>query len=117
MIDDKTTLQDQSQLKGWLVLLTGEWAGKDFPLYEGKNRIGSSHYADIYLPEPTVDPFHFSIRFLEKPAPGMITDLDSESGLYIGGKRIYREPIADEMTVGIGCGENEILCLLKLLNG
>ncbi len=91
---DKTVLQDEKELKGWLVVLSGEWKGKDYPLFEGKTIVGSSHYANIFLPDEQMEHYHFSIRFDKGDI--FITDLDSEAGLYIGEKRIYREKIADE---------------------
>jgi hypothetical protein len=91
---DKTVLQDERELKGWLVVLGGEWEGKDYPLYEGKTIVGSSHYANIFLPDEQMEHFHFSIRFDKGEA--FITDLDSEAGLYIGEKRVYRKKTADE---------------------
>lgn len=91
---DKTVLQDERELMGWLVVLGGEWKGKDYPLYEGKTIVGSSHYANIFLPDKQMEHFHFSIRFDKSEA--FITDLDSEAGLYMGEKRVYREKTADE---------------------
>ena len=93
-MSDKTLFEDQRELKGWLVVLSGEWQGKDYRLFTGKTIVGSSHYANIYLPDTGIEPFHFSIRFENEEA--WLTDLDSESGLFIGEKRIYREQITDE---------------------
>ncbi len=91
---DKTVVQDEKELKGWLVVLSGEWKGKDYPLFEGKTVVGSSHYANIYLPDEGMEHFHFSIRF--HGGDVIVTDLDSESGLYIGEERFYREKVSDE---------------------
>jgi hypothetical protein len=93
-IIDKTVLQDEKELKGWLVILTGEWKGKDYPLFEGKSVVGSSHYATIYLPEKGMEPFHFSIRFHQGDV--FVTDLDSEAGLFLEEKRFYKEKVTDE---------------------
>lgn len=91
---DKTVVQDDKELKGWLVVLSGEWKGKDYPLFEGKTVVGSSHYADIYLPDRGMEHFHFSIRVDKGEI--ILTDLDSEAGLTVGDKRIYREKVNDE---------------------
>lgn len=91
---DKTVLQDEKELRGWLVVLSGEWKGKDYPLFEGKTIVGSSHYANIFLPDKQMEHFHFSIRFSKGDV--FITDLDSEAGLYMEQERIYREKVADE---------------------
>lgn len=94
MVIDKTVLQDEKELKGWLVVLSGEWKGKDYPLFEGKTVVGASHYANIYLPDKQMEHFHFSIRFDKGDV--FITDLDSDTGLYIDGKQVYREKLTDE---------------------
>ena len=94
MAVDKTVVRNDKELKGWLVVLSGEWKGKDYPLYEGKTVVGSSHYANIYLPDAGMEHFHFSIRV--RGGVVIVTDLDSESGLYMGEKRFYREKVSDE---------------------
>jgi len=94
MVVDKTVVRDDKELKGWLVVLSGEWKGKDCPLYEGKTVVGSSHYANIYLPDAGMEHFHFSIRV--RGGVVIVTDLDSESGLYMDEKRFYREKVSDE---------------------
>jgi len=93
---DKTMLQDEKELKGWLVVLNGQWKGKDYPLFEGKTMVGSSHHAGIYLPDKQMEPFHFSIRFAGGDV--FLTDLDSETGLTIDCERqqVHRQKITDE---------------------
>lgn len=93
-IPEQTLFEDEKELMGWLVVLSGEWQGKDYRLFTGKTIVGSSHYANIYLPDTGIEPFHFSIRFENNEL--WLTDLDSESGLFIGETRIYRERITDE---------------------
>ena len=91
---DLTVVEDEKELKGWLVVLSGEWKGKDYRLFPGKTVVGSSPYAGIYLPDARMEPFHFSIRFDEGGV--WLTDLDSDSGVFIDEKRIHKEKIADE---------------------
>ena len=93
-INDQTVFEDERELKGWLVVLNGQWKDRDYRLYAGKTTLGSSHYANIYLPETGIEFFHFSIRFENEEV--WITDLDSNSGLFIDGKKIHREKIVDE---------------------
>ncbi|MCP5106179.1 MAG: FHA domain-containing protein [bacterium] len=109
MVLDKTVVQDEKELKGWLVVLTGEWKGKDYPLFEGKAVIGSSHYANIYLPEEGIEHFHFSIRFRDGDV--FITDLDSDAGLFIDGERFYREKVEDETVFKT----SDVAFLIKIL--
>lgn len=93
---DKTVLQDEKELKGWLVVLKGQWKGKDYPLFAGKTIVGSSHHAGVYLPDKQMEPFHFSIRCAGGDV--FLTDLDSEAGLTIDGERqqVHKQKIADE---------------------
>ncbi len=93
-MNDQTVLEDEKELKGWLVVLYGEWKGRDYRLFAGKTIVGSSHYANIYLPETGIEAFHFSIRFENQEV--WLTDLDSDSGLSIDEKKIHREKIVDE---------------------
>jgi len=93
-INDQTVFEDEKELKGWLVVLSGEWQGRDYRLFAGKTIVGSSYYANIYLPETGIEPFHFSIRFENQEV--WLTDLDSDPGLFIDEKKIHREKIVDE---------------------
>jgi len=93
-IKDQTVFEDEKELKGWLVVLSGEWKGRDYRLFAGKTILGSNHYANIYLPETGIEPFHFSIRFENEEL--WLTDLDSDAGLFIDEKKIHRGKIADE---------------------
>ncbi len=94
MDSTQTVLQDEKELKGWLAILSGDRAGKDVPLYEGKTVAGCSPYATVSLRGMNLESFHFSIRI--QGGEAFLTDLDSEGGLFIDGKRIFRQTVADE---------------------
>ncbi len=102
MSGDKTIFEDQKELGGWLIVLNGQWKGRDYRLFSGKTVVGSSPYANIYLPDNRVEPFHFSIRLKDKEAGKdtgkevWITDLDSDSGLFIDQTQVFRKTIEDE---------------------
>jgi len=106
--NDRTILEDIKNLKGWLIILSGEWESRDLKLYGGRNIIGSDPYSDLYLPISGIEKFHFSMRFTGDK--GFLTDLDSESGLFINDNRVYREKISDEMVFKAG----EIFFLIKV---
>jgi pSer/pThr/pTyr-binding forkhead associated (FHA) protein len=109
--NDRTVLEDERELRGWLVVLSGQWRGKDYRLFAGKTVVGSSHYADVYLPDPGIEPYHFSIRFDVDNGEVWLTDLDSDSGLFLDEKRIRREKIPDETLFKA----SEIEFLVKIL--
>ena len=52
---------------GWLVCIKGEDYGRNFPLYQGFNRIGKLHGGDIVLADPQVSAKeHCSVVYEEK---------------------------------------------------
>ncbi len=102
-------MEGRKALCGWVVVLEGGNRGKDFKLYEGKNVIGSSPQASVFLPEEGVDPFHASIRC--EGGRAYITDLDSEGGTYLGEERVWREELKDGAKIKIG----SVLLAVKLI--
>jgi hypothetical protein len=85
---------------GWLVVLEGSLQGEDFHLHEGRNIIGSSPPSEILLQDEGVEDRHASIRFSSNQ--WNLTDLDSESGILLNGKRIYRHELKDGDKINIG---------------
>jgi hypothetical protein len=85
---------------GWLVVLEGSLQGEDFHLYDGRNIIGSSPSCEIQLQDEGIDDRHASIRFSSDQ--WTLTDLDSESGTFLNGKRIYRHELKDGDKIIIG---------------
>jgi len=85
---------------GWLVVLEGGLQGEDFHLREGRNIIGSSPPCEIQLQDEGIEDRHASIRFSSNQ--WTLTDLDSESGTYLNGKRIYRHELKDGDKIVIG---------------
>jgi len=111
MNDDKTRFEEEKTFKGWLVVLGGPLKGRDFRLTEGKNLVGSSRLADIGLADSNLEPLHFSIRCQEKDV--CLTDLDSDSGVFIDDKKIDRQIIPDETIFKAGDSE----FLIKIFKG
>ena len=85
---------------GWLVVLEGSLQGEDFHLHEGRNIIGSSPPCEIQLQDEGIEDRHTSIRFSSNQ--WTLTDLDSESGTFLNGKRIYRHELKDGDKIIIG---------------
>lgn len=93
--ETEITLQERP-LAGVLISASADGMGEIFPLYIGRNMIGSNPEADIYLSEATVAPNHAMIlvRMIKDPATGSemmqvsLTDYDSEYGTAIGEYRV-----------------------------
>ena len=85
---------------GWLVVLEGSLQGEDFHLHEGRNMIGSSPPCEIQLQDEGIEDRHASIRFSSNR--WILTDLDSEHGTFLNGKRIYRHELKDGDKIIIG---------------
>lgn len=85
---------------GWLAVVEGMLQGEAFHLYEGRNTIGSSSLCELSLPDEGIQDRHLSIRIT--PGQWMLTDLDSESGTFLNGKRIYRNELKDGDKIKIG---------------
>jgi hypothetical protein len=85
---------------GWLVVLEGSLQGEDFHLHEGRNMIGSSPPCEIRLQDEGIEDRHASIRFSSNQ--WTLTDLDSEHGTFLNGKRIYRHELKDGDKIVIG---------------
>jgi pSer/pThr/pTyr-binding forkhead associated (FHA) protein len=99
LIEESQVLKERSFL-GWLAVIEGILQGEVFHLYEGRNRIGSSPQCDIHIPDEGVQDQHLSIRF--SSSQWMLTDLDSETGTFLNGKRIYRNELKDGDKIKIG---------------
>jgi pSer/pThr/pTyr-binding forkhead associated (FHA) protein len=82
------------------VVVEGGLQGEDFHLHEGRNIIGSSPPCEIRLQDEGVEDRHASIRFSSNQ--WILTDLDSENGTFLNGKRIYRHELKDGDKIIIG---------------
>ncbi len=100
-----TTLLDEKRVKegpfcGWLAITEGTLSGETFYLYEGRNIVGSSSLCDIQLLDEGIQPQHLSLRF--SSGKWTLTDLDTDEGTYLNGKRIYRIELKDGDHIRIG---------------
>ncbi len=91
---------EKRQLAGWLAVFEGGIQGESFRLYQGRNVIGSSSLCAIQVPDEGVQDQHLSIRFSREKC--LLTDLDSESGTFLNGKRSYRSELKDGDKFKIG---------------
>jgi len=83
-----------------LAIRNGNLSGEAFHLYEGKNIVGSSSPCNIQIPDEEIQDQHLSIRF--SSGKWMITDLDSDEGTFLNGKRIHRTELKDGDKIKIG---------------
>ena len=93
-------IQEKRPLSGWLAIFEGNLQGEAFPLYQGRNIIGSSSQCHIQVPDEEVQEQHLSIRFAKEKS--LLTDLDTESGTFLNGKRTYRSELKDGDKIKIG---------------
>ena len=93
-------IQEKRSLSGWLAIFEGNLQGEAFPLYQGRNIIGSSSQCHIQVPEEGVQDQHLSVRFSKEKC--LLTDLDTESGIFLNGKRTYRSELKDGDKIKIG---------------
>jgi hypothetical protein len=87
-------------LGGWLAVLDGNLQGESFRLYEGRNLIGSSPQCDIRIADEGVQDQHMSLRL--SSGKWMLTDLDSDGGTVLNGKRVHRSEVKDGDKIKIG---------------
>lgn len=79
---------------GVLYSVSQDSLGELFPVYVGRNTIGSHHESDVYLSERTVSPNHavLLVRIIENQGQRLVTmsltDYDSEFGTSINGVRL-----------------------------
>lgn len=92
--------EGRGALAGWLAILEGDLQGEAFHLYQGRNTMGSSFDCDLKVPDEGVQGQHSSIRF--SGGKWTLTDLDSDGGTFLNGKRIYRSELKDGDRVKLG---------------
>ena len=93
-------IPEKRSLAGWLAVFEGSLQGEAFPLYQGRNIVGSSSLSAIQVPDEGVQDQHLSIRFSKENC--LVTDLDSEGGTLLNGKRAYRSELKDGDKIKIG---------------
>jgi len=77
------------RLVGWLVATEGPGAEQDFRLLIGKNTIGRGADAMVRLSEAAVSNRH-AIMWCEESGEITLVDQDSQNGLLVNGKRIFK---------------------------
>jgi len=94
-------LVDRLAREAWLRVRTGPLAGKAFVLYKSPTKVGSSPHADIYLfKDEGISPVHAAIHRVGNRFE--IEDLDSRSGVRVGGRAVRRHRLqsGDSITLG-----------------
>ncbi|MCO4760801.1 MAG: FHA domain-containing protein [Myxococcales bacterium] len=85
---------------GWVVVLNGELAGRDFRLVDGKNTMGTAANCDIVLTDPYLSSHHCAIR--HENGEFTFVDLDSTNGSYVNERRCSREDLIDNDKIRLG---------------
>lgn len=96
-----TGLIETAAKTGWLRVIGGVIAGKQFILYRNPTTIGSSPQCEIYLfKDPHVAPQHASLRKL--PGGYELTDLNTPSGTLVNGKQVSKVRLRHNDQIQIG---------------
>jgi pSer/pThr/pTyr-binding forkhead associated (FHA) protein len=86
---------------GWLRVVAGLIAGKQFIIYKNPTRIGSSPQCEVYLfKDPQVGPWHAAIHAV--PGGYDIEDLQSPSGTLVNGRSVSRVRLKNNDLLQIG---------------
>jgi hypothetical protein len=99
-----TAMIENAVKVGWLRVVTGRIAGKQFVLYRSPTCIGSSPKCEIrLLKDPQVYPQHAVIRAVEGGYD--IVDLHMPTGTFVNGSRFDRRRLStgDQIQVGSTC--------------
>jgi hypothetical protein len=84
-----TGLIEKAAKTGWVRVIAGLIAGKQFIIYKNPTYIGSSPQCEIYLfKDPRVGPRHAAIHAV--PGGYEIEDLRSPTGTFVNGKPVTR---------------------------
>lgn len=126
-IADEQAPQAKGELKfqdrtivGALFSISRFATGEIFPVYIGRNTIGSDKSSDIFLPEATVSPNHavLLVRAVENIDGNhelkiYLTDYDSEYGTMIGNVALEYEKLEchDRDVISVGNGYKFLFCL------
>jgi hypothetical protein len=84
--DAQDQITQKRKLKGWLVTFDIEDFGIDFPVREGRNKIGTSASHHITIQDPEVSSLHGII--VCKNQEFLLTDEMSSNGTFLNGKSI-----------------------------
>ncbi|MCE9553844.1 MAG: FHA domain-containing protein [Planctomycetes bacterium] len=96
-----TGLIEKAAKTGWLRVVSGLIAGKQFVVYRNPTFIGSSPQCEVYLfKDPRVGPRHAAIHTI--PGGYEIEDLGSPTGTFINGQPTTRTRLRNHDLVQIG---------------
>lgn len=110
---------------GVLFSISGGLDGELFPVYIGRNMIGSEKSCDICLREESVSAQHGSILVRKQTDNDgtehlqvTLSEIHSGTGLSVNGKKVGYETqsCANGDVIGVGRSYNLILCLFNALN-
>lgn len=117
--DTELKLQDRT-IVGALFSISRCSIGEVFPIYIGRNTIGSSEESDVCLLEETVSQNHavLLVRAIEgtdgkRDLKVYMTDYDSEFGTKVGDTALEYDKIEchDHDIISVGCNYKFLLCL------
>ena len=98
---DRTRIVGSPALQmGWLVIMNGPRAGRDFRLGRVTNIGRDPMHNDIILEDETVSAAHVRIKLERRRY--VLYDLASSNGTTVNGQRVQRHSLADEHEIVLG---------------
>jgi len=100
---DMTPMRAKRKLVGWLVSYTIDEMGRDYRVFEGKNRVGTGADCEITIPnDPSVSSTHLTLLY--RNGKYKVKDELSTNGTYVNGKDIDDEitNLKDGDTIKVG---------------
>ena len=104
---DRTILQEFTAIsqkgrsvRGWLTVWSGIWKGRDSPLFDGRNFVGSDKKCGICIPDIYFPDFSFNIRIRDDR--WTLIDIDSDSGIIVNEETTFRKELDDEDWIKAG---------------
>lgn len=90
-----------------LVYRAEDGSEEEYPLALGTTTIGRLDTNDICVPMDVVSRYHARVEMVEDGF--MIVDLESENGVYVNGKRVQQQVLADGDKIELGPGTREFI--------
>ncbi len=90
----------RSPVRGWLTVWSGPLRGRDFPLFPGRNFVGSGRPCSVQISDVRFPDLAFNIRIQDQV--WTLVDIDSDNGLIRNDEPVFRCELRDEDWIKAG---------------